>query len=83
MTMDSTERKVFWDALCSLRDKEPEHIKGMLAAIKRPPYLCRFRSISENSLIHLQENMLYYSSADHYDDPFDTFIHVDYSIIKI
>ena len=32
--------------------------------------------------IRLQENKLYYSSADHYDDPFDTFIHVDYSRIK-
>ena len=80
--MDSTERKAFWDKLCSLQNNDPEQIKGLLATIKLPPYLCRFRTVSENSLIQLQENKLYYSSADHYDDPFDTFIHVDFSRIK-
>lgn len=80
--MDST-RKEFWDALCSIRDNAPEHIQELAATIKLPDYLCRFRTVSENSLIQLQENKLYYSSADHYDDPFDTFIHVDYSRIKV
>ena len=74
--MNSSERKTFWDTLCSIRDNTPDHLQALLATINTPEYLCRFRPVSENSLLQLQENKLYYSSADHYDDPFDTFIHV-------
>ena len=80
--MNSTERKAFWDALCSIHDNLPEHVQALSTAIKLPEYLCRYRTVSENSLIQLQENKLYYSSADYYDDPFDTFIHVDFARIK-
>lgn len=80
--MDSIGRKAFWDTLCSIRDNNPEHLKALIASIKAPDYLCRFRSLSENSLLQLQENKLYYSSADFYDDPFDTFIHFDYARIR-
>ena len=80
--MNSTERRGFWDALCSIRDNTPEHIQELTATIKLPEYLCRFRAVNENSLNQLQENKLYYSSADYYDDPFDTFIHVDHARIK-
>lgn len=80
--MNSVERKIFWDTLCKLHDNNPEHVQKLLATIKRPHYLCRFRAVSESSLKQLQENKLKYSSADHYDDPFDTFIHVDLARIK-
>ena len=80
--MNSIDRKVFWEALCSIRDNVPEHIQTLLATIKTPDNVCRFRSVSEKSLMQLQENKLYYSSADYYDDPFDTFIHVDFANIK-
>ena len=80
--MNSTERKTFWDALCRIRDNAPEHLQDLLATIKMPESLCRFRSVNEHTLTQLQENKLYYSSADHYDDPFDTFIHVDFARIK-
>ena len=80
--MNGTERRTFWDALCNIRDNTPEHIQEMVATIKLPEYFCRFRSVSENSLLQLQENRLYYSSADYYDDPFDTFIHFDYARIR-
>ena len=75
--MDNIERKKFWDTLCSIQDAQPEHIQKLFETIKMPQYLCRFRTLTENSLTQLQENKLYYSSADYYDDPFDTFIHVD------
>ena len=75
--MNNDERKVFWDVLCNAQDTSLECIKEIQKAIKRPDFLCRFRSVNENTLIQLQENKLYYSSADYYDDPFDTFIHVD------
>lgn len=81
--MDSIGRKAFWDTLCSIRDNNPEHLQALIATIKAPDYLCRFRSLSENSLLQLQENKLYYSSADYYDDPFDTFIHFDYARIRV
>lgn len=80
--MNSSERKTFWDRLCSIRDNTPDHLQVLLATINTPEYLCRFRPVSESSLLQLQENKLYYSSADHYDDPFDTFIHVDFPRVK-
>lgn len=78
--MDTIGRKTFWDELCRIRDNTPENLQALLATIKAPEKVCRFRSVSENSLLQLQENKLYYSSADYYDDPFDTFIHFDYSV---
>ena len=80
--MDSTERKAFWDTLCSIRGNTPEQTQMLASAIKLPRSICRFRTVSESSLTQLQENKLYYSSADYYDDPFDTFIHFDYVRIK-
>ena len=80
--MNNIERKLFWDTLCDIRDNTPNSLQELLATIKTPDCLCRFRSLSENSLLQLQENKLYYSSADYYDDPFDTFIHVDYFRVK-
>ena len=80
--MNSSERKTFWDTLCGIRNNTPDHVQALLATIKTPDYLCRFRPVTENSLMQLQENKLYYSSADYYDDPFDTFIHVDFPLVK-
>ncbi|WP_407398188.1 hypothetical protein [Anaerovibrio sp.] len=80
--MDSIEREEFWKALCKIQDDLPEHIHELVATIKHPQYLCRFRSVNESSLQQLQENKLFFSSADYYDDPFDTFIHVDFARIK-
>ena len=80
--MNSSERKTFWDTLCSIRDNTPDHLQALLATINTPECLCRFRPVSENSLLQLQENKLYYSSADYYDDLFDTFIHVDFPRVK-
>ena len=80
--MDTIGRKTFWDELCRIRDNTPENLQALLATIKVPEKVCRFRPVSENSLLQLQENKLYYSSADYYDDPFDTFIHFDYARIR-
>ncbi len=46
-------------------------------AIQYPRHLYRFRPVSFSSLDGLQGNKLYFSSADHYDDPFDSFLHID------
>ena len=80
--MNNAERKDFWDTLCSIHDNQLERIQSLLAKVKTPGYLCRFRAVSEETLNQLQENKMYYSSADYYDDPFDTFIHVDFACIR-
>jgi len=69
--MDTIGRKAFWDELYRIRDNTPERLQALLATIKTPKKLCRFRSVSENSPLQLQENKLYCSSADYYDDSFD------------
>ena len=80
--MDNLEREAFWNALCNIHDNTSEHIQALVSTIKMPNTLCRFRTVNENSLTQLQNNKLYYSSADYYDDPFDTFVRVDYERVK-
>lgn len=57
--------------------KKPKDRRTLTEASKRPETLCRFRPVSEHSLQQLQENKLFFSSADHYDDPFDTYFYID------
>ena len=49
---------------------------------KPPEMLCRFRSVNKNTLQQLQENKLFFSSADRYDDPFDTYFYIDYAKVR-
>ena len=72
------ERKNFWDMLCSFDGSEPTvEMERLKATIKYPKYLFRYRPVSENNLEALRTNRLYFSSANYYDDPFDTFLHID------
>ena len=80
--MNQDERKKFWDVLLTMHDAEPEHIQKLHETITVPHKLCRFRSVSESSLAQLQENRLYFSTADYYDDPFDTYFYVDYRYLE-
>ena len=48
-----------------------------MAAIRFPKLLFRYRPANLNSLEALRTNRLYFSSANYYDDPFDTFLHID------
>ena len=76
--MNSRARKKFWNTLCSLDgiDVKADERK-LVEAMQYPRHLYRFRPISFSSLDALQSNKLYFSSADHYDDPFDSFLHID------
>lgn len=80
--MNQDERQKFWDVLLSMHDTEPEHIQALHEMISVPHTLCRFRSVNESSLTQLQENKLYFSSADYYDDPFDTYFYLDYDMME-
>ena len=80
--MDENGRKVFWDALLNVKLDNPQSIEALRQAATPPRLLCRFRPVSEKSLLQLQENKLYYSSADYYDDPFDTYFYIDLTNLK-
>ncbi len=81
--MNAQERKVFWGTLCSLSGSNPaQDAKQLIATIKLPRFLYRYRPVSFNSLESLRTNKLYFSSANYYDDPFDTFLHIDIKSIR-
>ena len=75
--MDSDGRSKFWDVLKNLHDNNELSIKKLVDASLLPKTLCRFRSVSESSLRQLNDNKLFFSSADYYDDPFDTYFYID------
>ena len=81
MTLD--ERKLFWETLCSLSGTDIAADAEILkSAIQYPPYLFRYRSVTMKTLDALRTNTLYFSSADFYDDPFDTFLHIDLEALQ-
>ena len=47
-----------------------------------PKYLYRYRPASLKSIEALRTNRLYFSTANYYDDPFDTFINIDLQDMK-
>lgn len=82
--MDDTNeyRKIFWETLNELHDNSQASWDKLRAVYKPPEMLCRFRTVNENTLQQLQENKLYFSSADYYDDPFDTYFYINYSQVR-
>ena len=81
--MDSQEREYFWKTLCSLPGKDIEAENETLRqTIKLPRLLFRYRPVNLKSLEALRTNKLHFSSANYYDDPFDTFLHIDIEAIK-
>lgn len=81
--MTHDEREKFWNTICSLpgRDICAEREK-LLKTIKFPKYLYRYRPVNTKNLEALRTNRLYFSSANYYDDPFDTFLHIDIEELK-
>lgn len=75
--MNDIERKIFWDTLCSLDGKNIEDdINKLNATIIYPQKLYRYRPVTTSTLEALNSNKLYFSTANYYDDPFDTFINI-------
>lgn len=76
--MNAQEREAFWKTLCALPGLDlSQDAKQLMAAIRFPQLLFRYRPVNLNSLEALRTNRLYFSSANYYDDPFDTFLHID------
>lgn len=81
--MNTEERRIFWETLCSLEgNNQEEDCQKIREAIKFPGKLYRYRSVSVSSIDALQTNHLYFSTANYYDDPFDTLIKIDYNAIR-
>ena len=81
--MNLQERELFWQTLCSLKGENlQEDVKQLINKIKIPKFLYRYRPVNMNTLEALRTNRLYFSTANYYDDPFDTFLHIDIEVIK-
>ncbi len=80
--MNTDERKIFWDTLNALGGKSYESDRQKLnSVIKYPTFIYRYRPITVNNIDALQNNKLYFSRSNYYDDPFDTYLHIDYKSI--
>ena len=81
--MKEKEREEFWRTLCSLPgiDIKAESEK-LSQTIKLPKHLFRYRPVNLKSLEALRTNKLYFSTANYYDDPFDTFLNIDIEAIR-
>ena len=81
--MDQNDREQFWQTLCSLPGNDiVAEREQLFKSIKYPKLLFRYRPVSTKSLEALRTNKLYFSSANYYDDPFDTFLHIDIEAIR-
>ena len=75
--MDEKGRENFWNLLCNTHNNSLESVNALKSAAPYPEILCRYRSVNEKTLKQLQDNTLWFSSADYYDDPFDTYFYVN------
>lgn len=78
--MTEKQLKIFWNTLLSQSGKREllnKERDAVAAVVERPHSLFRFRPVTEGSLDELENNFMYFSSADYYDDPFDTFMKTD------
>lgn len=76
--MDNKKRDEFWQLLCGFNGINiDEELRQVHNTLEYPKLLYKYLPISEYALDNLRTNTLYFSSADKFDDPFDTYIHVD------
>ena len=90
--MDAEERKTamsfdemqdYWQTLCSFTGEDiPNEIEQLMTKIHYPRFLYRYRPVNSNNLDALRSNKLFFSKASSYDDPFDTFLHIDIGKIR-
>lgn len=81
--MDKEQRKRFWETLTSLDGKDFEaDVEKLRQTIILPRYIYRYRPANIKSIEALRTNRMYFSTANYYDDPFDTFIHIDLQDLK-
>ena len=84
--MDFDEREKFRELLFSFNG---ENVNNEASALNKfitpyyPRYLYKYRYINEKSINALKNNLLYFSCASYYDDPFDSFININIEKINL
>ena len=77
------EMQDYWKTLCSFTGEDiPNEINQLMAKIRYPRFLYKYRAVNNNNLDALRSNKLFFSKASSYDDPFDTFLHIDMEKIR-
>lgn len=77
--MNNEERTLFWNTLTSLDGVNIEtDDKRLISTIRYPNFIYRYRAVTVKNIDALQNNRLYFSRSNYYDDPFDTYLHIDY-----
>lgn len=77
--MNNEQRKAFWNVLCNLPGgNQAEEAKTLADAIQYPSYIARYRPVTVQSIHALRNNRLFFSRPFYYDDPFDSFLHIEY-----
>lgn len=81
--MSHDEMQDYWKTLCSFTGEDiPNEINQLMAKIRYPRFLYKYRAVNNNNLDALRSNKLFFSKASSYDDPFDTFLHIDVEKIR-
>lgn len=76
--MNDAEMQEYWQTLSSFTGENiPDEIELLMTKIRYPRFLYRYRPINNNNFDALRTNKLFFSQASNYDDPFDTFLHID------
>lgn len=72
--MSHDEMQDYWETLCSFTGEDiPNEVNQLMAKIRYPRFLYKYRAVNNNNLDALRSNKLFFSKASSYDDPFDTF----------
>lgn len=80
--LNNDKRRLFWETLLDCHDYSEKTVEKLWSAVPYVKSICRFRSVNERTLEQLRSNRLFFSSADYYDDPFDTYFYIDYSRVR-
>ncbi len=81
--MSHDEMQDYWKTLRSFTGEDiPNEINQLMAKIRYPRFLYKYRAVNNNNLDALRSNKLFFSKASSYDDPFDTFLHIDVEKIR-
>lgn len=81
--MSHDEMQDYWKTLCSFTGEDiPNEVNQLMAKIRYPRFLYKYRAVNSNNLDALRSNKLFFSKASSYDDPFDTFLHIDVEKIR-
>ena len=81
--MSHDEMQDYWQTLCSFTGEDITNESTLLTAkIHYPQFLFKYRAVNNNNLDALRSNKLFFSRASSYDDPFDTFLHIDVEKIR-